>query len=322
MSDNLLIYKGKNKTTYYYRTIIDGKRKKLNFGHDLVIALQKVREFETTGNIAPKQLYQIWEHYKYSALLERSVGTQKDYIRAWEMIDPIMGHAVLEAIRPVHLKQYCTSREGKVRANREKALISILFNYARERGFFDGANPCAQVKGNKESGRDRYVEKWEYEEIYNCADSVTKDCMDLLLYTGQRVSDMLKMRRGDIKDNILWIHTSKTSKKVGIHIEGQLAVVIDRILNRDSSVKSLFLISNNDGQNLSIHTLEDKFKKARLLAGFKSFQIQLRDLRAKNASDDTLANANTRLTHTTTNMTDKYRRKHKGGTVMPLMKLI
>ena len=46
----------------------------------------------------------------------------------------------------------------------------------------------------------------------------------------------------------------------------------------------------------------------------------MRDLRAKNASDDTLENANMRLMHTTTNMTDKYRRKHKGAIVRPLMK--
>jgi len=49
-------------------------------------------------------------------------------------------------------------RTGKVRANREKALLSHIFNFARENGYTDTSNPCIGVKGKKENARTRYVE--------------------------------------------------------------------------------------------------------------------------------------------------------------------
>lgn len=45
-------------------------------------------------------------------------------------------------------------REGRVPANREKALLSHIWNFARETGLTALANPCAGVKGFKEPGRD------------------------------------------------------------------------------------------------------------------------------------------------------------------------
>lgn len=58
------------------------------------------------------------------------------------------------------MRQYLWER-GKtapVRANKEKALLSAIWNFARECGYTALANPCAGVKGHKESGRDVYVE--------------------------------------------------------------------------------------------------------------------------------------------------------------------
>ncbi|MDQ3565371.1 MAG: integrase, partial [Pseudomonadota bacterium] len=65
----------------------------------------------------------------------------------------------LEQIQPVHIRQYLDSRkQAPVRANREKALFSHIWNKAREWGYTDKPNPCQGVQGHKESGRDIYVE--------------------------------------------------------------------------------------------------------------------------------------------------------------------
>lgn len=318
----MIVNHGKKQDTYYIRSTVDGKRKKINLGHDYDIALEKYEEIVNTGSLIPKKLEQVWDHYRKTDFLDRPISTQKDYERCWNMIKNVLGPVPMISIKPMHIKQYITARTGKVRANREKAIISILFNHSREHGFFDGANPCAGIKGNKEYGRDKYIEKWEFEEIYNCGDAELQDAMDLMLYTGQRVSDVLKMKRSDIKDDVLSIKTGKTQARIGIIIEGEFKQTIDRLLNKQSKITSLYLVSNDKGQKVALSTLEDKFGKARKLAGYKPFEIQMRDIRAKNASDDTLEQANIRLTHTTTNMTDKYRRKRKGAVVRPLSKLI
>ena len=70
-------------------------------------------------------------------------------------------------------------QQAKARANREKALLSHLFNKAREWGYTDATNPCQGVKGFKESGRDRYVNDDEFQAVWDKADQTTRDAMDL-----------------------------------------------------------------------------------------------------------------------------------------------
>lgn len=88
----------------------------------------------------------------------KSPATQKDNARELKQLlkffdDP---PAPLEAIEPQYVVQYLRQR-GKtapVRANREKALLSAIWNFARSAGYTALANPCAGVKGHKEVGRD------------------------------------------------------------------------------------------------------------------------------------------------------------------------
>lgn len=324
MSDNevlpayVKVNRGKNKDTYYYRKWVNGERKNIKLGHTFADMMANLKEIDNIGSIKPKTLVQIWEIYRTRDLLEKSKCTQEDYERCWRKIGSVLGNIALEDIEAPHIKQYVTARSGKVRANREIALISILFNFAKETGFYKGFNPCTGVKRNEEEGRDRYVEDWEYEELWNASNPILRDALDLMLYTGQRVGGVLKMLRKDIKGKHLVVESYKTKRKVRILIEGKFQTVIDRILKKNSKVSSLYLIHDKDGQPISLDRLEDYFHAARTKAGYEPFDIQMRDIRAKNASDDTLENANIRLMHTTTNMTDKYRRKHKGAEIRPL----
>ena len=54
--------------------------------------------------------------------------------------------------------------------NREKALLSHMFNKAREWGYTDAPNPCQGVKGFTESGRDRYVSDTEFAAVRSAAE--------------------------------------------------------------------------------------------------------------------------------------------------------
>ena len=79
-----------------------------------------------------------------------------------------------------------------MRANREKALFSHIFNKAREWGYTAAPNPCAGVKGFTERGRDAYIEDVTYKAVWDAADWPTRDAMDLAYLTGQRPADVLK----------------------------------------------------------------------------------------------------------------------------------
>jgi hypothetical protein len=67
--------------------------------------------------------------------------------------------------------------------------------------------------------------------------------------------------------------------------------------------------------------IHKKFNKARELAGYGKYDIQMRDLRHKNAVDDSLENANVRLGHASVTMTEKYRNVLVGKIARPIAKL-
>ncbi|HET7447117.1 MAG TPA: tyrosine-type recombinase/integrase [Methyloceanibacter sp.] len=70
---------------------------------------------------------------------------------------------------------------------------------------------------------------------------------DLLLYTGQRVSDVVRMGRQHVRDGVLTIMQKKGQEtvEVSIPICGQLKVVLDEVQSR--RIAPTFLL--NQGQN-------------------------------------------------------------------------
>ena len=218
----------------------------------------------------------------------------------------------------MHIRQYMDIRgqTAKVRANREKALFSHIFNKAREWGFTTAQNPCQGVKGFKETGRSRYVTDEEFERVKICAHYTVVDAMDIALLTGQRPADVLKIRRADIRDGALWIVQNKTGARLGIEVTGELAAVIDRIKQRPSKAISAYLIQDENGQPLSQFALRSRFDKARTLA---KVDFQFRDIRAKAATDTgDLAHSQKLLAHKNREMTEHYVRSRLGERVSPL----
>lgn len=155
-------------------------------------------------------------------------------------------------IRPQGVRTYLDlrSKTAKVRANRERALLSHIFNQARAWGYTDAPPPCTGIKGHKETGRDRYVKDDEFKAVWEKGHYTLQDAMDLALLTGQRPAAVLKLARADIRDSTLHLKQNKTGKKLAIEITGELAQVIDRITGRPAKIKGAWLIQDESGQPL------------------------------------------------------------------------
>jgi integrase len=117
----------------------------------------------------------------------------------------------IDAILPMHIREYMDIRGqvAKVRANREKALFSQIFNKAREWGYTALQNPCQGVRGPKETGRSRYLTDAEFPKVKAHVHSTLVDAMDLALLSGQRAADVLKIRCTDIREGALWVCRTK-----------------------------------------------------------------------------------------------------------------
>jgi integrase len=248
----------------------------------------------------------------------KSVQTRKDNDKELANLLKVFGHVPIDAVAPMHIREYMDLRgqTAKVRANREKALFSHIFNKAREWGYTALQNPCQGVKGFKETGRSLYITNEEFEKVKAHAHFTVIDAMDLALLTGQRPADVLKLRRTDIRDGALWIVQNKTGARLGVEITGELSGVIARINARPQRDISIFLIQDEYGQPLTQCALRTRFNKARTLA---KVDFQFRDIRAKAATDtNDLAHSQTLLGHKSQDMTEHYVRTRIGARVKPL----
>ncbi len=248
----------------------------------------------------------------------KSVQTRKDNDKELANLLKVFAHVPIHAIAPMHVREYMDIRgqTAKVRANREKALLSHIFNKAREWGYTALQNPCQGVKGFKETGRSRYITDAEFDQVKAHAHSTVIDAMDLALLTGQRPADVLKLKRTDIRDGALWIVQNKTGARLGIEITGELASVINRINERPRRAIGAYLVQDENGQPLSQFALRSRFDKARTAA---EVDFQFRDIRAKAATDTgDLAHSQSLLGHKNRGMTEHYVRARAGERVRPL----
>jgi integrase len=215
---------------------------------------------------------------------------------------------------------------GHVSANREKALLSHIWNFARSKGLTSKANPCAGIRGFKEEGRSVYVEDDVYRLVHDAAELPLKDALDLAYLIGQRPADVLKLTRADIKEGALWLKQNKTGKKLRVAIEGELAELLDRIAQR--KVMGLSLVNMLDGTPMTKYMMRGAMDRARAAAAAarpdladRIKEFQFRDLRAKAATDNDemhgITAAQEQLGHTTAAMTRRYVRHRKGKLVKP-----
>ncbi len=317
---------------YYYYDAGGKPRKEIPLGCNYGLAIMEYAKLEkdrTADNIRDQVLTfrYVANQYVVDVVPTKAVSTQKDNMRELKNLMAFFDDppAPLNSIEPQHVRQYLRWRSSApVRANREKALLSTIWNYAREMGYTALANPCAGVKGNKETGRDVYIEDDLFKRVYDKADPGLQDAMDLFYLTGQRVTDTIKMDERDIRGRELWITQGKTGAKRRITIAGELAAVIDRIKSRKAAftVHATRLIVTESGTPMTASMLRARFDNARIAAGVQKADFQMRDLRAKAGTDKAessgdIMQARDQLGHTNVAMTEHYVRHRKGKKVTP-----
>ncbi len=336
--------KQKSGRVFYYYDAGGRPRKEIPLGSDYVVAVQKWAELEKAPMPIDPTFRQAAERYVRDMLPNKSARTQRDNLIELEFLYQFFNDppAPLRLIRPVNIRQYMTWRgerarqwylsknrlvppkAGHVRANREVALFSHIFNYAQDSGMTDAPNPCLGIARNPETGRDVYVEDNTFQQVWEAADWPLRDAMDLAYLTGQRPSDTASMTDHDIKDGDLEVKQSKTGAKVRIAVVGELAALIARIRTRRNQFKvvSTSLIVNEFGRPVQARTVSEWLKAARRAAGVPDGEFQFRDLRAKAGTDKADAakdarQAQKQLGHSRLSTTELYLRNRRGEKVGP-----
>lgn len=323
----------RGKVTYYFYDQRPKKPAEISLGKVYAEAIRKWAELEVGATEMPSliTLRHVIERYQREVIPQKAERTQADNLREIAKLleyfdDPPMS---LSDFDPVNVSDYITWRtEGgktaKVRANREKALLSHIWNKARSWGYTDRPNPCAGVEGHTEKGRKVYVEDDVFLAVYSVADQPLKDAMDLAYLTGQRVADTRAFDELHVRDGYINVRQGKTNAKRRIAVVGELKSVLARIARRKKGceVHHTRLIVDEDGRPLAKDQMRYRFDKARERAGIPKAAFQFRDLRAKAATDKAegsgdIRQAQKQMGHASVTMTEHYVRDRRGDKVTP-----
>lgn len=307
---------------YYYRAR-DGKE--LPLGADLAAARVKWAELENLHLGEDSLFRQVADKWELAVVPTKAPRTQADYKKHLAVLRKVFDDVPMAAILPTHVRRYLNLRMQKslVQANRERAVLSMLFNWARGEGIVSGANPCVGIHGKKEAPREVYVDDAAYKAVWDRAEAGVRDALDLARLTGQRPADVLKMARMDLREGCLEVRQGKTGKKLRIELLGELGAVVERIKARTAStegkVRSIYLVQDDAGQPYTYWRFAKAFQAARDGSG-ESWQF--RDLRAKAGTEKTdeagPREAQRLLGHASVTTTEVYVRNRRGERVKPL----
>jgi integrase len=250
------------------------------------------------------------DRYIREVLPLKSKRTQSDYLDAARYIKAAFGTMAAKKLDRKDISDYLTKRGARVRANREIAFLSTVMTHAMSWGVVI-ANPCSRVKRNEEKGRDRYIEDDEYKVVMELANGTVKDVAKIGYVTSQRISDVLKIRLEDVRDNGIFVKQGKTNARLLIRISGETLQMVQR--RKASSKEYLF---EHHGKPYTYDGYASMYKrvvKKALVRGLIKESFTIHDLRAKALTDADLVgmDAQKLAGHATRKQTEEYIKRRR-----------
>jgi integrase len=237
--------------------------------------LARVDVRAATGPGTVQAVYDAWHRWaqlevKADRLSRRSL---KDYEQHWSDLAGMFADGRIEALTQPVLLDYFDQRTSKDRGKREVAFLGLLCAWARGRGYMHAANPVDrglrhQLKVDKRPkaptvGADTYWVVWQ------CADQLVRDALDVTLIMGTRVNEALRVPMPAPDDTEIEAPQPKTRKSGRaskmVPITPQLQALIER--RRALHPHSLYLLFDEKGQQLRpTGAIRSRLYKARDLA--------------------------------------------------------
>jgi integrase len=309
---------------YYYR-FPNKKEKKVAGLNERPLALLKWAGYEGVRLDPHAILFKaVAEQFRIEYIPQREAKTQKDYNRQLDNLVKVFGESAFDTVTPVDVAEYRKARTAQLikkggkgtQANREMALLSMLWNWAREKGYTKLPNPVTGIKRNKETGRDTYMPDAVFKGIYLAADQSVMDAMDIGKGTGMDIGVILKAKTrtciiGDLEE--LAFRRSKTKIPVRYNLRdedgnlNEFGEKVKAIVQRKRDATGPYLIQDDNGQAIPYDTFCDRFDKARTAAGYAPKEYQFKDIRSKVATDVEDVNyAQDLLAHASSTTTKKH----------------
>lgn len=284
VANRLYVYHGKKRDTY---VTITAERKYVKLGHTREEAEAKLNSQEVllAGTIAA-----YFVPFMAARTGTVAASTWAGNLKERENLCKVFGKMRPTEVKPMHIARYMDLATEHARggsANREKALLSTLYQWLIRRGYCE-INPCKAVSKNKSTFKKRRISDSEFSDYlaycraYSDTAALMADIAELSYLTGQRQSDVLSMDRRQLKTDGIEFSQQKTGTQVLIEWTPRLQAVIDRCLARSTTIQTTHVIRNGKGQRYTTQGFKAMWNRLQVLweaAGNTRFRFH--DIRAK-----------------------------------------
>lgn len=276
------IYKGPNGQAYVYYTYDmrpEGKPD-IRLGKDYDSAIAQWDELhnrrpQTIGRL--EEAFTRWQEQELDKY--DSPETRKGYAKNLRTIRPVFGQMAWDEVTLPALRQYLDLRSAKTQGNREMALLRIIWGKALLWGMTRLPWPAAGIRGwkNKEGSRVFEVTDELFDAVYQQADQVLRDCMDIASATGLRITDVRTLRLPQDGSTITH-RANKTGKSVRYTVAQ--SAVLTAIVERRNTITaySPMLLCTRTGRAVSMRMLRERWEEARDKAALQAMQEDKEDL--------------------------------------------
>lgn len=189
-------------------------------------------------------------------------GTQRDYCRYLNRLDNAVGHRPLGDISNGFLHAIRDKMKNTPSAaNHMIAVVSTLFRFALARHIVR-ADPTSGIGRLK--GGDPY-ERWSVEDLEAmraCASPTMRLAMELGLYTGQRLSDVIALRWSDYDGQRIRLRQQKTGARLSIPVHPDLMALLNAAPRNAETI-----LTSKSGLPFHPRVFSRDFRDARISAG-------------------------------------------------------
>jgi integrase len=240
-----------------------------------------------------------------------ALNTQKQYRQVGEKLKIFLAEFNPNEVLPKHVAAIQVHMEKTPNlSNRAISVLKIVFMHGLKMQKCD-INPCVGIGRYKENKRTRRITDEEYADIQAVAPERLQIIMDLLYLTGQRISDVLKIKRLDIDEGGLFIEQKKTKVRLSVQLSPDLRKTIEQALALNANESVATLLRNRKGKAPDYSTTKIQWNTACKKAGVKD--AHMHDLRAKALTDAEIQGAEIKelkelAGHSSESMTYRYLR--------------
>lgn len=237
-----------------------------------------------------------------------SKSTKSQYKQAATILKRKLVQFAPEQVKGKHVAGIMDSMaDSPNMANRVLTFARIVFTCAVRWQEID-SNPCIGTKRFPEKKRSRYITDAEWWAIHEQAGPRLRAIMRVEYLTGQRINDVLKIRRSQITDVGIEFKQQKTSARLVVKWSPELRLAVAEALELHGGVSALTLFLGRDGKAPDYRSVLLQWHTACEAAGIKDALPN--DQRAKAATDTKRqgGDATALLGHTSAAMTDRYLR--------------